>query len=144
MAPGLSNAAALVVSSAARANRVPPKDRCAEAISKFEEALERGDRGLSVRFKNLRTQSLPDLTNVTRVAEEISNECAARHGGWRKYAMRIVPILDRIRQLAPIGDVLTGGAQNLLVSGVWGAVRLAVEVRHALIERVLESSLTDK
>lgn len=111
--------------------RPDAKAQLLRALAKFDGALKDGSRGkaLSVRFNNLRTRRAPDSTDVLAVAEEISNDCARRHGGWREYAMRAVPILERIRQFAPIGDVITGGAQDMIVSGVWGALRLALEVR---------------
>lgn len=122
---------ALISSPPVATSRAPSKDRLKQAVAAFEQSLKETKKAsLSVRFSNLRTRSRPfDLTDVTRLAEEISDDCAVKHGsGWRHYAMRIIPILDRIRQFAPIGDVVTGGAQNMVVSGVWGAVRLALEI----------------
>lgn len=128
----------LVVSSKShRRSRSPspsisPKEQLDGALAAFEDELLKNKsdgRGLVARFKNLRgTGKLPDLTAVVRFTEELSNDCATRHGGWREYAMRITPFLDRLRQFFPIGDVLVGGAQNMIASGVWAAVRLAIEV----------------
>lgn len=112
-------------------SRHPPREQLGRALDAFESELlkSKHDGGLTARFKNLRgTGKLPDLTEVVRLTEEISNDCAARHGGWRQYALRVTPFLERIRQFASIGDVLVGGAQNMIASGVWAAVRLAVEV----------------
>lgn len=75
---------------------------------------------------------MPDLTDIVRVTEEISDACVKKHGGWRQHAVRVIPFLNRICEFAPIGDVIVGGAQNLMVSGVWAAVRLALEVSLAL------------
>lgn len=117
---------------------LPPREELDRALDAFENELlkSKGDGGLAARFKNLRgVGKLPDLTDVVRLTEEMSNDCAARHGGWRQYALRLTPFFERIRQFASIGDVLVGGAQNMIASGVWAAVRLAVEVmtpaRHA-------------
>lgn len=110
---------------------LPPRERLDRALDAFESELLKNmnDGGLTARFKNLRsTRKLPDLTAVVRVTEEMSNDCAARHGGWRQYALRLTPFLERVRQFASIGDVLEGDAQNMIASGVWAAVRLALEV----------------
>lgn len=110
---------------------LPPRKQLDRALDAFESELlkNKSDGGLATRFKNLRGMGkLPDLTEVVRLTEEMSNDCASRHGGWRQYALRLTPFFERIRQFASIGDVLVGGAQNMIASGVWAAVRLAVEV----------------
>lgn len=109
----------------ASARRLKPEIRLAQAISEFESSL--ADDGQRVQFKNLRTRRPPDFSDVVRLTEEINADGASRRG-WRQHATRLVTFLDRIRQFAPIGDVLVGGAQNFVASGVWGAVRLALEV----------------
>lgn len=122
---------------AVRSARTPPtsstppsKARLAKSISAFEKELNSDGRRMSPRFKALRKERLSDSHDVLRVVEQINQECAEHHGSAsrRSYAIMLTPILERIRQFAPIGDVLVRGAQDMLVSGVWAAVRLALEV----------------
>ncbi|KAL0930471.1 NACHT domain-containing protein [Colletotrichum truncatum] len=107
--------------------KLKPEIRLAQAISEFSVCLS-GDKDRHAKFKNLQTRRPPNALEVVQLTEEINRDGARRHKSWRPYATRLVAILDRIRQFAPIGDVLIGGSQNLLACGVWAAVRMALEV----------------
>ncbi|KAF4444283.1 NACHT domain-containing protein [Fusarium austroafricanum] len=89
--------------------------RLAQAISEFSGSLTaEKDR---VRFKNLQSQSPPGSDEIIKLTEEINRDGARLHRSWRPYGTRLVAILERIRQFAPIGDVLIGGSQNLITCG---------------------------
>lgn len=109
------------------AGKLKPEVRLAQAISEFSVSL-RSDKNALVRFKNLQTRSPPKADEVVRLTEEINRDGARRHKSWSPFATRLVVVLERVCQFAPIGDVLVGGAQNLIAAGVWAAVRLALEV----------------
>ncbi|KAK2054374.1 hypothetical protein LY76DRAFT_235466 [Colletotrichum caudatum] len=104
-----------------------PEVRLAQAISEFSVSL-RDDTHAHVRFKNLQTRTPPDGSEIIRLTEELNRDGARQHTSWSPLATRLVAVLERICQFAPIGDVLVGGAQNLLAAGVWAAVRLALEL----------------
>ncbi|KAK2049732.1 hypothetical protein LZ31DRAFT_286367 [Colletotrichum somersetense] len=104
-----------------------PEVRLAQAISEFSVSL-REDKLAHVRFKNLQTRTPPDATEIIRLTEELNRDGARQHRSWSPLATRLVAVLERICQFAPIGDVFVGGAQNLLAAGVWAAVRLALEL----------------
>ena len=72
--------------------------------------------------------NLPSPDDIIRLTEEINRDGARAHRSWRPYGTRLVAILERMRQFAPIGDVLVGGSQNLIACGVWAVVRLSLEV----------------
>ncbi|KXH34003.1 major facilitator superfamily transporter [Colletotrichum simmondsii] len=95
---------------------------------KFSVSLKRHQDDSHIRFKNLQTRSPPTAMEVLQLTEEINRDGAHRHRSWRPNATRLVTVLERIRQFAPIGDVLVGGAQNLLASGVWATVRMTLEI----------------
>ncbi|KAF6818533.1 NACHT domain-containing protein [Colletotrichum musicola] len=107
--------------------KLKPEIRLAQAISEFSVCLS-GDKDRHAKFKNLQTRRPPNPLEVLQLTEEINRDGARRHKSWRPFATRLVAILDRIRQFAPIGDVLIGGSQNLLACGVWAAVRMALEI----------------
>ncbi|KAK1634524.1 hypothetical protein BDP81DRAFT_451718 [Colletotrichum phormii] len=117
-----------IPTTVATVGKLKPEIRLAQAISEFGVALQSREDDAHIRFKNLQTRSPPNATEVLRLTEEINSDGARRHRAWKPYATRLVNILDRIRQFAPVGDVLVGGAQNLLASGVWATVRMALEV----------------
>lgn len=108
--------------------RLKPEIRLSQALSEFEATLNSASH--KAKFKNLRTRRPPDLEDVVRLTEEINRDGARLHSRWQQYGTRLVTILNRVRQFAPIGDVVIGGSQNMVASGIWGAVRLALEVVH--------------
>jgi hypothetical protein len=74
-------------------------------------------------------QKAADLGDIVTTVDEIVAAATKRHPtNDRKYATRFIRLFERIREFAIIGDVFVGGAQNMVVSGVWGSVRIAIEV----------------
>ncbi|WAO93267.1 NACHT domain-containing protein [Fusarium falciforme] len=107
------------------AAKLKPEIRLAQAISEFNASLS--NKNQRARFKNLQSQSPPSPDDIIRLTEEINRDGARAHRSWRPYGTRLVAILERMRQFAPIGDVLVGGSQNLIACGVWAVVRLSLE-----------------
>lgn len=64
---------------------------------------------------------------MIRVTEELNREGARRHRAWRPLGTRLKNFLSRIQSIASIGDVLVGSSQNILVCGVWCALRICLE-----------------
>ncbi|KXH26073.1 hypothetical protein CNYM01_02392 [Colletotrichum nymphaeae SA-01] len=117
-----------ISTAVATVGKLKPEIRLAQTISEFSVSLKRHQDDSHIRFKNLQTRSPPTAMEVLQLTEEINRDGAHRHRSWRPNATRLVTILERIRQFAPIGDVLVGGAQNLLASGVWATVRMTLEI----------------
>lgn len=107
--------------------RLKPEIRLAQAISEFSASLQ--SKNQRARFKNLHSRSPPSPDDIIRLSEEINRDGARAHRSWRPYGTRLIAILERMRQFAPIGDVLVGGSQNLIACGVWAVLRLSLEVR---------------
>lgn len=122
------------------AAKLKPEIRLAQAISEFGASLSTQNQ--RTRFKNLQSQSPPDPDDIIRLTEEINRDGARAHRSWRPYGTRLVAILERMRQFAPIGDVLVGGSQNLIACGVWAVVRLSLEVGLCISSRC-RNLLTD-
>ena len=114
--------------------RLKPEIRLAQAISEFRASLQ--SKNQRARFKNLHSQSPPSPDDIIRLTEEINRDGARAHRSWRPYGTRLIAILERMRQFAPIGDVLVGGSQNLIACGVWAVVRLSLEVGVCLLSNV--------
>lgn len=108
------------------AAKLKPEIRLAQAISEFNASLS--NKNQRAKFKNLQSQSPPSSDDIIRFTEEINRDGARAHRSWRPYGTRLVAILERMRQFAPIGDVMVGGSQNLIACGVWAVVRLSLEV----------------
>jgi hypothetical protein len=48
--------------------------------------------------------------------------------GRRCYGPRMTNLLSAVQQFAALGDILIGGSQNLIASGVWTVVRVSLLV----------------
>lgn len=84
------------------------------------------------RFRELQVQltaAAPSVTDVIKLTEELNREGVKRHASWQPAAgTRVGGFLRRPQQFAMSGDVLIGGSQNLIASGVWASVRAMLEV----------------
>ncbi|KAK1498629.1 NACHT domain-containing protein [Colletotrichum tamarilloi] len=126
-----------ISTAVATVGKLKPEIRLAQTISEFSVSLKRRRDDSHIRFKNLQTRSPPTAMEVLQLTEEINRDGAHRHRSWRPNATRLVTVLERICQFAPIGDVLVGGAQNLLASGVWATVRMTLETQAYMCEYVI-------
>lgn len=111
--------------------RLKPEARLGLAISEFARSLddERRQEFQSVQ----RTQDAHiSGRDVIKMTEEINQEGARRHRTWRPHGTKVGGFLSRIQTFATIGDVLVGGSQNIIATGVWSAVRLSLTVSHSL------------
>jgi len=109
----------------AQAAKLKAEVRLAQALSEFSACLDDKRR---TTFKNWQSRSPPTAADVIRLTEEINGEGSRRHRGWRPYGTRLVGVLGRIQACSQFGDILIGGSQNLIASGVWAAVRLGLFV----------------
>ena len=109
----------------ARAGKLKPEIRLAMAISEFGACL---DKGRQAMFKTLRTNSPPSPDDVIRLSEEINRDGARHHRSWQPHGTRLVGILERIQLFSAVGDILVGGSQNMIASGVWAVVRMSLQV----------------
>jgi len=110
-------------------NSLPADLRLAQAISEFAQGL---DGPSKQRFRELQVgfaTATPSATDVIKLTEELNREGAKRHASWQPAAgTRVGGFLRRLQQFAASGDVLIGGSQNLIASGVWASVRAMLEV----------------
>lgn len=102
-----------------------PDVRLQRELVGFEACL--GDEGRAV-FDSLRKGGLPDATAIFRLTAEMDLNAGKKHRSWQSKGHRLTKALDAIHRMAPIGDIIIGGAQNLVASAVWAAVRFSLEV----------------
>lgn len=107
--------------------RLKPEARLGLAISEFAQSLD-GER--RKEFQCLQTGNSTQISgqDVIKATEEINQEGARQHRSWRPHGTKVGGFLSRIQTFASIGDVLIGGSQNLIATGVWSAVRLSLTV----------------
>lgn len=113
---------------------LPANLRLAQAVSQFAQVLDDPARQ---KFRELRVQlaaTAPTTADVIKLTEELNREGARRHASWRPAeGTRAGGFLRRIQQFAASGDVIIGGSQNLIASGVWATVRTMLEVCRPLL-----------
>ena len=108
-----------------QAARLKPEVRLLGAIADFAQVLDDGQRE---RFLALRSRSGPSGTDFLDLTRQINQDGSGRHRGWKPHGTRLVGFLEGIQLLSKVGDIIVGGAQNLIASGVWASVRLSLQV----------------
>ena len=101
--------------------------RLQAAITRFAAALNEEDHKT---FGTLRKLGPPPGTEIIKLTEELNRRLSPFS---RPYGTRLVGFFEAIQVYARAGDVIVGGAQNLIASGVWACVRFSLEVRWSLI-----------
>ncbi|KAJ4138505.1 hypothetical protein NW768_002340 [Fusarium equiseti] len=68
------------------------------------------------------------MSDVMRLTAEIDLKATSKHGRGRCFGPRMTNALQAIQQFAALGDIVVGGAQNLIACGVWAAARMTLQV----------------
>jgi hypothetical protein len=118
-----SNSSAVTV--AKRPESLPGELRLTKAISDFGASLDEKHR---VVFRNLQGLSAPTAHDVIRITEEINSDGSRIYKAWNPHGTRMLKFLDRLHLFTRAGDILIGGSQNLIASGIWAVVRVSLQV----------------
>lgn len=118
---------ALVSKRLALSGQLKPEARLGLAISEFANILDSEGKK---EFRSLQDTQDKRISSrdIIKMTEEINQEGARRHRSWRQHGTKLGGFLSRIQTLASIGDVLVGGSQNIIATGVWSALRLSLTV----------------
>lgn len=97
-------------------------------VSEFAQALGPEYRN---KFRQLQQGSTTSFSasDVIKLTEELNRTESRLHKSRGINGTRVGGFLSRLQTFAGIGDVLIGGSQSLIASGVWCAVRVSIEVR---------------
>ena len=106
------------------ASRAKAEVRLGHALSVFEESLSNERKALFQSYRAQAVSSTPTLEDVRRVVAEFDHQ-----SGGKPVGGRFVKILKVVQQFAVFGDVIVGGAGNIVPSAIWGCVRLTLTVR---------------
>ena len=117
----------LVSKQLALNGQLKPEARLVLAITEFAGTLDSKRREEFRSMQNTQDAQL-SCRDIIKMTEEINREGARRHRSWRPHGTKVGGFLSRIQTFAAIGDVLVGGSQNLIATGVWSAVRLSLTV----------------
>jgi hypothetical protein len=109
------------------ASRLKPEIRLAQAVSQFEADLSSEQKAVFRSNRSRSRDSLPDCSDVMGLTAEIDRRASGKTRG-RCFGPRLIFFLQAIQQFAALGDIIFGGSQNLIASGVWSLVRMALLV----------------
>jgi hypothetical protein len=106
----------------AKAARLKPEIRLAQALSEYEAILADEQKA---KLRGYRQQSPSTAADVMRFTAEIDQ--GARRSR-RCVGPRLCNYLQAVQMFAGVVDVVVGGAQSLIASAIWGAVKLSLQV----------------
>lgn len=110
-------------------NQLSPEIRLAEAVSLFEADLSDQQKA---DFRVTRSQSIstpPQLSNVMQLTAELERRVSQGSRNRQGFGPRLTNFLEAVQQFAALGDIITGGSQNMVACGVWSLVRMSLLVR---------------
>ncbi|OCL01989.1 hypothetical protein AOQ84DRAFT_328059, partial [Glonium stellatum] len=110
----------------ARASRLKPEIRLAQAISAFEADLSSAQKATLRTYKSQSLNSPPDVSDVMQLTAEIDSYASGKAAGRRCFGPRLTNFLQAVQQYAALGDIIIGGSQNLIACGVWSLVRMSL------------------
>lgn len=106
------------------------EDRLVQAIKRFEAQLSPDQRKIYTQNQDLKLR--PGASDVSKLLGEVDRLVKAKHGTRSAFKPRLESVIMAVQKFASIGDVMIGGSQNLIASGVWSIVRIALLVRWML------------
>ncbi|KAH1305419.1 hypothetical protein KXX05_004052 [Aspergillus fumigatus] len=104
----------------ANASKLKPEIRLGQALASFKAVLSTNQRARFDESIAAFKDHPPDANDVNRLAAEINRDI--QRTTRQCYGPRFVHVLQAVQQYASIGDVVVGGSQNLVASGVWAAM----------------------
>ncbi|RYP45799.1 hypothetical protein DL768_007918 [Monosporascus sp. mg162] len=106
-------------SALVNAGHLKAEIRLAEAVSLFEADLSTEQKATFRNYRSKSCKSPPDIHDVMRLTAEIDRHTSGKLGGGRCFGPRFTNVLQAVQQFAALGDIIVGGAQNIIASGVW-------------------------
>jgi hypothetical protein len=104
--------------------------RLSQALGEFAAVL---DSKRKVELGVFKSQKAPSFGSVIELTNEVARDGKRQHGSYwlPKFGPRLEPLLHRIQVFGKAGDILIGGSQNMVASGVWACIRVFLQVRGA-------------
>ncbi|KAJ5917856.1 hypothetical protein N7454_010231 [Penicillium verhagenii] len=105
------------------APRLKPAIRLAQAVSEYEADLTRDQKGTFNRYRSRAYEKPPSIQDVMRLTADIDEQLSSKIRG-RCLGTRTTSFLQCVQQFVSLGDIIVGGTQNLVASGVWALLVL--------------------
>jgi len=111
--------------SLSKAARLKPEIRLAQALSEYEAVLADDQKA---KLRGYRAQSPPSATDVMRLTAEIDQDAIRNRKSRQCVGPRLSNVLQAVQQFATVVDVAVGGSQCPIASGIWGVLKLSLQV----------------
>lgn len=108
--------------STASLGKLSPEIQLIQAISEYEAILSTDDKASLQHLKDKRPPDTIGVVQFTAVIDRTS-QAGERCGG-----TPFTNVLHAIQAFATVGDVVVGGSQNMMASGLWALVRFTLQV----------------
>lgn len=109
------------------APRLKPAIRLAQAVSEYEADLTRDQKETFNRYRSRACEKPPSIQDVMQLTADIDERLSNKIRG-RCLGTRTTSFLQSVQQFVSLGDIIVGGTQNLVASGVWALVRTSLAV----------------
>lgn len=128
---------ALVIS---KVGRLKPYVQLQQAITEFEESLSTKQKQTLHRYKQEIRQKPLTERDVFALTAELDRRYVRRGPSPSScIGPRFCRFLQGVQHFASVGDVIIGGSQNLIASGVWTGIRLSLLVSMSSLLKALQS-----
>ncbi|EED12088.1 NACHT domain protein [Talaromyces stipitatus ATCC 10500] len=105
-----------------RIGKLTPEIQLAQAISEFEAILTLDDKSV---LRNLKNRHPPDAIDIVRLTAEIDRSSQFSR---KCVGTRFSNVLRAIQAFTSVGDMVVGGSQNMMASGLWASVRFTLQL----------------
>lgn len=116
---------ALALSNAAR---LTADIRLAQAVSNYEASLSDAQKAEFRTLKYKTRTTAPCADDVMKLTAEMDRQAGQNSRAWRCFGPRFTNVLRSVQQYAALGDIVIGGSQNIVASGVWCVIRTSLLV----------------
>ncbi|KAJ5116102.1 hypothetical protein N7456_000450 [Penicillium angulare] len=97
--------------------------RLAQAVSAYEADLTRDQKEEFNHHRLRAREKPPSIQDVMRLTADIDEQLSSKIRG-RCLGIRTTNFLQCVQQFVSLGDIIVGGSQNLVASGVWALLIL--------------------
>ena len=111
-----------MATSLTRIGKLTPEVQLAQAVSEFEAILTLDEKTV---LRNLKSKHHPDTIDIVRLTAEIDRSSQLSR---KCVGTRFANVLRAIQAFTSIGDMVVGGSQNMMASGLWASVRFTLQV----------------
>ena len=105
--------------------RLKPEIRLAQALSEYEAILADEQKA---KLRGYRAQSPPSAVDVMRLTAEIDQSAMRNRKSRQCVGPRLSNVLQAAQQFAAVVDIAVGGSQSPIASGIWGVLKLSLQV----------------